>query len=40
MLGSVDEMMRTDITTLMRKIPDEQTIRDSKGASQAPGEAS
>ena len=29
MLRNVDDMMRTDITNLMRKIPEEQTVRDS-----------
>ena len=31
MMRAVDDMMRTDITNLMRKIPDEQTVRESNG---------
>lgn len=29
MMRSVDDMMRTDITNLMRKIPEEQTVREA-----------
>jgi len=28
-MRSVDDMMRTDITNLMRKIPEEQTVREA-----------
>ena len=30
MLRAVDDMMRTDITNLMRKIPEEVNVRDFK----------
>lgn len=34
MLRAVDDMMRTDITNLMRKIPEEQTVRESSGGTE------
>ena len=34
MLRAVDDMMRTDITNLMRKIPEEQTVRESSSGTE------